>query len=115
MATDFRQPGPQITFALPSLSVPIGKVADRNAALASRDALEDRLTDLARRQDRPIVPIAHSMGAQLVMETLRQMAIGGRSINDRPEAVILISPDIDIELRTRGSTSPASTHGLGNR
>jgi esterase/lipase superfamily enzyme len=40
--------------------------------------------------------VAHSMGALLAMETLRQGAIGGaRRLVD---AVVLFSPDIDIEL-----------------
>ena len=46
--------------------------------------------------------IAHSMGGQLVMETLRQMAISGRGQALRHvSGVALISPDIDEDVFKR--------------
>ncbi|GIT91722.1 hypothetical protein JANAI62_21790 [Jannaschia pagri] len=98
MARDFQEAGPQVTFAWPSIGSTFGYVADRDAALRSRDALDRLLTQLIAEQDRPILLVGYSMGGFLVMETLRQMALRGALPRDRIEAVVLISPDVDIDL-----------------
>lgn len=98
MTLDFDQPGPQVTFAWPSQGAALGYVADRDAALRSRDALDRLLRMLHRGQPRRIALIGHSMGGFLVMETLRQMAAAGANPADMLEAVVLISPDVDIGL-----------------
>jgi len=98
IATDFDRLGPQITFAWPSHGSPTGYLADRDAANVSRDALAGFLLELSRTQDRPIVLFAHSMGAYIVMEALRQIALSNRDISDSLAAVALISPDIDIDV-----------------
>ena len=64
----------------------------------ARDHLERLLRDLADRQDRDIQIVAHSMGAMLVMETLRQMRMSGRSLDGRIAGLVFLSPDIDIRL-----------------
>lgn len=98
IATDFDRLGPQITFAWPSSASPTGYLADRDAANVSRDALAGFLMELSRSQDRPIVLVAHSMGAYLAMEALRQISLSGHDISGQLAAVVLISPDIDIEV-----------------
>ena len=98
IAADFGRLGPQITFAWPSAGSPTGYLADRDAANASRDALAGFLVELAQAQDRPMVLVAHSMGAYLAMEALRQLALSKQDITPQLAAVVLISPDIDIEV-----------------
>ncbi|MEM8824680.1 MAG: alpha/beta fold hydrolase [Pseudomonadota bacterium] len=98
MAEDFDEEGPSVAFVWPSTATALGYIADRDASLRSRDALADLLTMLARSQDRPIALVAHSMGGFLTMETLRQMALADELPRDRLGAVILISPDVDIDL-----------------
>jgi esterase/lipase superfamily enzyme len=98
IAQDFDEDGAQITFAWPSVANPLGYVADRDGALRARDTLAGLLTLLATRQDRPILLVAHSMGGFLAMETLRQLALSDDLPRGRFESVILISPDIDIDV-----------------
>lgn len=98
IAHDFGVEGPQVTFAWPSAADPRGYIYDRDSIDIARDDLEALLLALAR-GDRRIVLIGHSMGAQLVTETLRQMSIGGEGwAMERLSAVVLISPDIDMDL-----------------
>jgi esterase/lipase superfamily enzyme len=42
--------------------------------------------------------MAHSMGAWLVMETLRQMAIRDGRVTAKVQNVILASPDLDVDV-----------------
>ena len=98
MARDFGEAGPQITFAWPSAARPLGYVADRDAALRSRRYLDDLLTLLMRRQRRPVVLIGHSMGGFLVVETLQRMALRGTDVHRGLAGVVLVSPDIDVDL-----------------
>ncbi|WP_347267317.1 alpha/beta hydrolase [Paracoccus sp. (in: a-proteobacteria)] len=78
-------------------------LADRDAADFARDGLVDTLTLLAR--SRPaggrVRVLAHSMGARLTMEALRQLRLEGRGdVLDRLE-VILAAPDIDVDVFRR--------------
>ncbi|MEY8840216.1 alpha/beta hydrolase, partial [Cribrihabitans sp. XS_ASV171] len=51
---------------------------------------------------RNVMLVAHSMGTQLTMEVLRQMALrGDRAMLSRLGGVVLMSPDIDPELFRR--------------
>ena len=72
---------------------------DRESANISRDSFE---TLLARLSASPSVGevtiLAHSVGAWLTMETLRQMAIRRGKVPARIQTVILASPDIDVDL-----------------
>jgi esterase/lipase superfamily enzyme len=99
IAHDYQMSGPQVLFAWPSAAEPLGYIRDRDSAIFARDALERLLTDLAQGQDRRILLVGHSMGGQLVAETLRQMSIGGNTaLIGRLEGVILLSPDIDVDV-----------------
>jgi esterase/lipase superfamily enzyme len=98
MAHDFDVEGPLVTFAWTSAETAGSYVHDRDSALVARDRLEELLRDLVVGQDRDIEIVAHSMGAMLVMETLRQMRLAGRSVSDRIAALVFLSPDIDITL-----------------
>ncbi|MGO4915904.1 alpha/beta hydrolase [Pseudogemmobacter sp. W21_MBD1_M6] len=99
IAHDYQFLGPQVLFAWPSSGDPLGYAYDRDSVLFARDGLERLLTSLARDQGRKILLVGHSMGAQLVTETLRQMTIGKNgALRNRLAGVILLSPDIDIDV-----------------
>jgi esterase/lipase superfamily enzyme len=99
IAFDYQLNGPQVLFAWPSAAEPLGYIYDRDSVTFARDALERLLGDLARQQDLPILLVGHSMGGHLVTETLRQMSIGkNRLVQERLEGVVLLSPDIDVEV-----------------
>jgi esterase/lipase superfamily enzyme len=98
VAHDYQAPVPVLAYSWASAGSPQGYAYDRDSVIFSRDGLEDLLTGLAA-DDWQITVIAHSMGSQLVMETLRQISIAGRhSVLDNIEAVALISPDIDADV-----------------
>lgn len=101
IAHDFDAQVPIVSFSWPSEGSPGGYVYDRDSVIYSRDALEGLLLDITR-GGRDVLLVAHSMGSQLVMETLRQMSIGGRGgrLGDLA-GVALISPDIDPEVFVR--------------
>lgn len=101
IAHDFEATVPVISFSWPSEGHPRGYVYDRDSVIYSRDALENLLLDLTG-SGRKVLLVAHSMGSQLVVETLRQMSIGGRGAALRHlSGVALISPDIDPEVFVR--------------
>lgn len=88
-----------VHYAWPSRANPLGYAYDRDSALFARDGLQDLLDQVAAAGAESIVLVAHSMGSALAMETLRQVAISGdRQVATRLEGVILISPDIDVDV-----------------
>lgn len=98
IAHDYGLVGPQVTFSWPSIQKPAGYVHDKDSILIARDHLEELLVELTR-DDEKIFIFGHSMGTQLVVETLRQLSISGRKdVLGRIGGVILISPDIDLDL-----------------
>ncbi|GGK44222.1 alpha/beta hydrolase [Salinarimonas ramus] len=77
---------------------------DRESALWSRDALEELILTLAQSESGGRVHVvAHSMGSLLTLETLRFVrASGGDAAMARIGAVVLASPDVDIDLFAQG-------------
>ena len=99
MKHDMSLPGTIVHFSWPSLGNAFGYVHDRDSVVFSRDDLEALIDTLGKSNARSIVLMAHSMGTYLAMETLRSMALRGDSPGFRKlEAVILISPDIDVDV-----------------
>lgn len=86
-------------FSWPSSAKLVGYGYDRESAMWSRDALEDVLTALAANPSVGRVHIvAHSMGALLTLETLRQMrGTAGDTPAAKLGAMVLASPDIDVD------------------
>ncbi|MGJ0506198.1 MAG: alpha/beta hydrolase [Methylocystis sp.] len=74
--------------------------SDKEAATVSRDALEKVLLALGRTPGVGRVHIlAHSLGAWLSMETLRDVAIAGHpDLDGRLGEVMLANPDIDLNV-----------------
>ena len=99
MHHDLKVPGIAIHYAWPSRGSALGYVYDRDSALFGRDGLEDLLNEVEQAGANKVLVVAHSMGAALTMETLRQVAIRrGSKILDRINGVMLISPDLDVDL-----------------
>ncbi|RMH41390.1 MAG: alpha/beta fold hydrolase [Alphaproteobacteria bacterium] len=96
---DFEIDGVPVHYSWPSLASPLGYQYDRDSTVFSRDGLEETLRDVARAGAPSITIVAHSLGAFLAMETLRQLAIGGdKDTLQRIDGVILLSPDIDVDV-----------------
>jgi esterase/lipase superfamily enzyme len=99
MAHDFGSPGVSVNYAWPSAADFRGYATDRESVLFARDGLESLLATLSRTSARRIVVVAHSMGAHLVMEALRQMEIrGSPAFADKLASVVLFAPDLDIDV-----------------
>lgn len=99
---DFRDSSPAVLFAWPSAARSRAYVYDRDSVLFARDDLVELMRALSTGTDRKIALMGHSMGAQLVMEALRQIAISGdRHLLSRIEGVILVAPDIDPDVFRR--------------
>ena len=99
LAEDFDMPGVSVHYSWPSAGNPLGYAYDRDSLLISRDGLETLIRDVRAAGAERIVLVAHSVGSMLIMETLRQLSIAKPGSPARIiDAVILISPDLDIEL-----------------
>ncbi len=100
--TDFKPGMPGVLFSWQSAGDPRGYVYDRDSVMHARDDLEDVLNSLTAAPGEKVFLLAHSMGAHLTMEVLRQAALrGNRRLLDRISGVVLMSPDIDPDLFRR--------------
>lgn len=96
---DLQIPGIGVHYSWPSAGNPLGYSYDRDSMLFGRDGLEALITDVKAAGAGDVVVVAHSMGALMTMEVLRQMEIarpGGAAA--AVDGVVLFSPDIDVEL-----------------
>ncbi|PCD76595.1 hypothetical protein CLN94_08345 [Pseudothioclava arenosa] len=99
LGEDFALPGVLVHYSWPSQAHVMGYAYDRDSALFARDGFEELLQSLQRAGARKITIVAHSMGSALTMETLRQIRISGQdALMNRISGVVLVSPDIDIDL-----------------
>lgn len=74
---------------------------DQDSALFARDALTELLSDLASNGSGRLEIIAHSMGAFVLMEALRQMPKSDLArLRKRMGNITLLSPDLDIDVFT---------------
>ena len=88
-----------VYFAWPSAANALEYEYDRESALYSRAGLATTIAALARSNAREITLVAHSMGGFLLMDTLWVMAQAGYDdVFRKLTAVVLISPDIEIDL-----------------
>lgn len=96
---DFDINGVPVLFSWSSAASVLGYEHDRDSALFARDALEKTIFAAKAAGARSIILIAHSMGAFLAMEALRDLAIQNPDLPRRMiRAVVLISPDIDVSV-----------------
>ncbi len=98
LGNDLRIPGVLMHYSWPSMGAPLAYAHDRDSALFARDGLIEMLRQVRVAGTRRIILIAHSMGAHLVMEALRQMALTDDPAMRSIGGVFLISPDIDVQL-----------------
>lgn len=99
LSHDLEMPGVTLHYSWPSAGNPLGYVSDRDSSMFARDGLEALLNEVSAAGAERILLVAHSMGSALTMETLRQVAIrGDRRLQGKLAGVMLISPDIDVDL-----------------
>ncbi|GLK72707.1 alpha/beta hydrolase [Ancylobacter dichloromethanicus] len=88
-----------VLFTWPSRARVFDYLFDRESTIFSRDAFEETVWQVAsdpRVED--VTIMAHSMGAWLAMESLRQMAIRHGKLPAKIRNVILASPDVDVDV-----------------
>ena len=72
---------------------------DRDSMLYARDGFKATLRSVIAAGAEGVLIIGHAMGSMLIMETLREIAIAGDTeTRNRIDGVILVSPDIDIDV-----------------
>lgn len=99
LAEDFDIPGVAMHYSWPSAASPLSYAYDRDSVLFARDGLEALIGEGRAAGARRIVLVGHSLGSALIMEVLRQQAIARPGSVARDFAgVVLISPDIDVEV-----------------
>ncbi|WP_018632038.1 alpha/beta hydrolase [Neomegalonema perideroedes] len=99
VAWDSRMAATPLLFSWPSRGSALDYVYDRDSATFSREALEEILRRLAALPEiREISVVAHSMGAWLAMESLRQMAIRDGRVDPKIRDVALAAPDLDVDV-----------------
>ncbi|WP_323762739.1 alpha/beta hydrolase [Maricaulis sp.] len=88
-----------VHYAWPSAGRVTAYLQDRDSALFARDGLADLLVAVAESPSLSVTLLAHSMGAQVTMEALRQLSLEGRSdVLAKIDPVILAMPDIDHDV-----------------
>lgn len=91
-----------VLFSWPSRGQLTGYVYDRESTNFSRSDLAYVLAAAARSPHvDEVVVLAHSMGAWLTVEALRQLALQDGRISPKISNVILASPDLDIDVFER--------------
>jgi esterase/lipase superfamily enzyme len=91
--------GVSVHFTWPSAATTLGYEYDRESALYSRDALAEAIEVLEASKVTGYNLAAHSMGAFLLMDALRTIALAeGRAALSKVNEVVLISPDIEIDV-----------------
>ncbi len=98
MQHDFGFPSVPVLYSWPSAASGGDYLYDRDSILFARTGLETLIDQISGTPVERIVLIGHSMGAQLVMEALRQRAIRKGRMWPKLEMVSLIAPDVDIDL-----------------
>ena len=99
---DFALTDPPIVFSWPSAGRPRGYLHDRDSVLFARSDLAALLTKLTDDSTDRVSLLAHSMGAALVMEALRELVLKGETrVLERISSVILVAPDLDPEVFRR--------------
>ncbi|SLN42878.1 alpha/beta hydrolase [Ruegeria meonggei] len=99
LSRDIGIPGATMVYSWPSQATGYGYAYDLDSMLFARDGLEQTVRQLKSMGVKRVVIVAHSMGSALTMEMMRQAELrepGWASKNI--EGVILISPDLDVDL-----------------
>lgn len=112
MMHDFQSPGVFAQYSWPSAAGIKAYAYDRESAIFARDGMRVFLEGLARTRTQDILVAGHSMGAMLVMETLRSMALtGSPQFFRKLRGVVLIAPDVDVDV-FRVQAAPVAARGV---
>jgi esterase/lipase superfamily enzyme len=96
---DLKIPGALVHYAWPSRATALGYVYDRDSAIFASSGLEQLLKNVESAGGRRVILVAHSMGGLITMEAMSRLALqGNRRVLDRIAGVILMSPDIDVDV-----------------
>ena len=96
ISSDMNLLGTPVLYAWPTTENTLEYIHDRDSALFARDGLQSLMEQLVKSGTKRLILVGHSIGSNLLMETLRQMAISGdKTVSRFIEGIILISPDID--------------------
>ncbi len=87
--------GPSFFFSWPSQGNPAAYTIDANMAQRSERALVEVLQELGDTGAEKIVIIAHSMGTQLLTQSLLRL---DQATRDRISTIVLAAPDIDVDV-----------------
>jgi esterase/lipase superfamily enzyme len=99
MDHDFGLQDVSVNYAWPSAGTLTGYGYDKESALFAGEGLAELLVLLDRTRLDHVTLMGHSMGSVVVMEALRTLIARGRGdVIDRLHAVVLLSPDLDIDL-----------------
>ncbi|MEL7485628.1 MAG: alpha/beta fold hydrolase [Pseudomonadota bacterium] len=99
MVEDFEADAVPVHYSWPSQGRTLGYLYDRDSVQFARDGFVNLLTQIAESDAESIFLMGHSMGALLVMEGLRSLAISGRDdVLQMISPLILASPDIDVDV-----------------
>lgn len=99
LAHDLDAPGVFIAYAWPSRGNTLGYQYDEDSVAFARDGLEQLMRLVHRAGADNLVMVAHSLGAELTVEALRQIDIADPGWSARSLAgVVLISPDLNTEV-----------------
>lgn len=95
---DLEVPGVALHYSWPSAAEPLGYLYDRDSATFARDGLEELIRETVAAGATRVTLVAHSMGSYLSMEALRDIALKDGRIMPQLRGIVLISPDIDVEV-----------------
>lgn len=99
LSHDIGIPGTTLIYSWPSRATGYGYAYDLDSMLFARDGLEETIRVLKSSGVKRVVLVAHSMGGALSMEMMRQAELREPGWSRRNlEGVILISPDLDVDL-----------------
>lgn len=99
MSEDFGLQEVALQYAWPSAGSPFGYAHDRDSALFGRSGFARFLDSVVAAGPDQLIIVAHSMGALLTMETLRQMALTRPGwVARNIDTLVLFAPDIDIDV-----------------
>lgn len=99
MHHDLTVPGVAVHYAWPSRGSALGYVHDRDSVLFARAGFEALLREVEGAGAKDIIIVAHSMGAFVTMEALRQMVLrDGPGALGHIAGVVLIAPDLDVDV-----------------
>ncbi|WP_171097378.1 alpha/beta fold hydrolase [Ruegeria sp. HKCCD7255] len=96
---DVGVPGTTFIYSWPSQARGTGYAYDLDSMLFARDGLENTIRSLKAMGVKRVIVMAHSMGGALTMEMMRQAELREPGWSKRNiEGVVLISPDLDVDL-----------------